>query len=174
MILREYQTKTIDMLFQYLNNNAGFPVLNLPTGAGKSVIIASICNEVLREYSHARIIVLAHVSELIEQNYRKAIAINKNISAGIFSAQLKSKNMNESITFASIQSIAKKIESFGICDVLIIDEAHAINHKEQGIYRQVIDKLLTVNSNMRVIGLTATPYRLGHGLITDKPAILTI
>jgi DNA repair protein RadD len=54
---------------------------------------------------------------------------------------------------------------------VIIDECHLVNHKEEGGYRKLLADLKAINPALRVVGLTATPYRLGHGLITDKPAL---
>jgi DNA repair protein RadD len=55
----------------------------------------------------------------------------------------------------------------------IVDEAHLISHKDEGGYRNLLNDLREINPALRVIGLTATPYRLGHGLITDPPAIFS-
>jgi DNA repair protein RadD len=90
---------------------------------------------------------------------------------GIYSASIGQKHLGEPITFAGIQSIGKKAADIGHIDLVIIDECHLVNHKEQGDYRKFLNDLLNINPAMRVIGLTATPFRLGHGYITDKPAI---
>jgi DNA repair protein RadD len=47
------------------------------------------------------------------------------------------------------------------------------SHKQEGGYRKLIDDLTSINPALRVIGLTATPYRLGHGYITDQPALFS-
>ena len=70
-----------------------------------------------------------------------------------------------------IQSVSNKAELLGFIDICIVDEAHLISHKAEGGYRQLIESLQQKNPNMRVVGLTATPYRLGHGLISEHGAL---
>ena len=53
----------------------------------------------------------------------------------------------------------------------LVHNCHLVSHKEEGGYRTLLNELKAINPALRVIGLTATPYRLGHGLITDKPAL---
>lgn len=90
---------------------------------------------------------------------------------GIYSASIGKKHLGEPITFAGIQSIGKKSKDVGHIDLVIIDECHLVNHKETGDYRTFLQELIKINPALRVIGLTATPFRLGHGYITDKPAM---
>ena len=90
---------------------------------------------------------------------------------GIYSASIGKKQLGEPITFAGIQSVRSKARMLGHIDLVIIDECHLVNHKDEGGYRQLLAELTAINPALRVVGLTATPYRLGHGLITDKPAL---
>lgn len=170
-MLRPYQQKAIDMLYAWLEANTGHPCLVLPTGAGKSHIVAALCKDVIQSWSETRVLMLTHSKELIAQNAEKMREHWKNAPLGIYSASLRKKNLGEAITFAGIQSIRKKSKQIGHIDLCIIDECHLISHKDEGGYRTLINELLEINPRMRVVGLTATPYRLGHGLITDKPAI---
>ena len=80
-------------------------------------------------------------------------------------------NLDEAIIFAGIQSIRSKAKELGHVDLVIIDECHLVGHKDEGSYRSLLNDLIAINPHLRVIGLTATPYRLGHGWITDKPGI---
>lgn len=114
---------------------------------------------------------LVHVKELLEQNAAKLKEHWPNAPLGIYSASLKKKHLGEPITFAGIQSIVNKSHLLGHIDLCIIDEAHCVSHKDEGGYRRLVKELLEINPEMRVIGLTASPFRLGHGYITDKPAI---
>jgi len=171
MTLRKYQSETIAKLYDWLSRNPGNPCLVLPTGAGKSVIIAELCRSALTAWPDTRILMITHVQELIAQNLQKLLTIWPNAPVGVYSAGIGKKELGEPITFAGIQSIRSRPESLGHVDVCLVDEAHLISHKEEGGYRELIAYLQQVNPSMRVIGLTATPYRLGHGLITDDPAI---
>lgn len=172
MTLRDYQQRTLDQLYAWFEaGNKGNPCLVLPTGSGKSHIIAALCKEALQNYPETRILMLTHVKELIEQNAEKMLQHWPNAPLGIFSASLRRKNLEEPITFAGIQSIRTRAPEIGHIDLILIDECHLVSHKDEGGYRKLIADLMAINPRLRVIGLTASPYRLGHGLITDKPAL---
>lgn len=170
-MLRDYQKRSIDMLYDWIRKNDGNPCLVLPTGAGKSWIIAELCRDALTKWKDTRILMLSHQKELIEQDADKLRILWKNAPMGIYSASIGKREIGEAITFASIQSIAKKHNLIGHIDLVIIDECHTISHKDEGQYRMLLNNLKLINPQMRIVGLTATPYRLGHGLITDKPAL---
>lgn len=171
-MLREYQTRTIDQLYAWFEaGNKGNPCLVLPTGSGKSHIIAALCKDALQSWPETRILMLTHVRELISQNAEKMRFHWPNAPMGIYSAGLKRKELGEPITFAGIQSVRTKAAQIGHVDLVIIDEAHLVSHKDEGGYRALLNDLSVINSNLRIVGLTASPYRLGHGYITDKPAI---
>ena len=170
-MLRDYQKRSIDMLYEWLASNEGNPCVVLPTGAGKSHVIAALCKDALQNWPETRILMLTHVKELIEQNAEKMRQHWPGAPLGIYSASIGKKQLGEPITFAGIQSVRNKANQIGHIDIIIIDECHLVNHHDEGSYRQLISDLKAINPALRVIGLTATPYRLGHGMITDKPAI---
>lgn len=171
-MLREYQQRTIDQLYAWFEaGNEGNPCLVLPTGSGKSHIIAALCKDALQSWPETRILMLTHVKELIAQNAEKMRQHWPNAPMGIYSAGLGRKELGEPITFAGIQSVRTKAKQIGHVELIICDECHLISHKDEGGYRTLINELTAINPNLRVIGLTASPYRLGHGYITDKPAI---
>lgn len=171
-MLRDYQRRAIDQLYAWFEKNpAGHPCLVLPTAAGKSHIVAALCKEALQEWPETRVLMLTHVKELIEQNAEKMLLHWPDAPMGIYSASVGRKELDRPITFAGIQSIRNKADEIGHVDIIIIDECHLVSHKDEGGYRKLISALTTINPRLRVVGLTATPYRLGHGLITDKPAL---
>jgi DNA repair protein RadD len=171
-MLRDYQQRTLDQLYAWFEaGNSGNPCLVLPTGAGKSHIVAALCKDALQNWPETRVLMLTHVKELISQNAEKMRQHWPNAPLGIYSAGLKCKDLGEPITFAGIQSVRTKAKSLGHIDLVIIDECHLVSHKEEGGYRTLLADLTAINPNLRVVGLTATPYRLGHGYITDKPAL---
>lgn len=169
-MLRDYQRRTIDQLYDWFRTNTGNPCLVLPTGSGKSHVVAYLCKDALQNWSGTRILMLSHVKEILEQNYEKMRQHWKNAPVGIYSASIGKKDI-DAITFAGIQSIRNKAAQLGHIDLCIIDEAHLVSHKDEGSYRHLINLLLVKNPDMRVIGLTASPYRLGHGLITEGDAL---
>ena len=166
-MLRDYQKRAIDSLYQWFRSNAtGHPILELPTGAGKSHIVAHLCRDIMAQNPRARVLMLTHVKELIEQNASKLREAWPNAPMGIFSAGLGRKDV-DAITFAGIQSIYRHATKLGHTHLVVIDECHAVSNSNTGRYRELIDALTAINPSLRVVGLTATPYRLGQGMLTD-------
>ena len=171
-MLREYQQRAIDQLYAWFaNNSEGNPCLVMPTGSGKSHVIAALCKDAIQTWPETRVFMLTHVKELIEQNAEKMRLHWRGAPMGIYSSSLKKRQLGEPITFAGIQSVRKKAKEIGFTDLVIIDECHLVSHKDEGGYRHLLSDLKVINPAIRIIGLTASPYRLGHGLITDKPAL---
>lgn len=129
-MLRDYQQRTIDQLYAWFaEGNAGHPCLVLPTGSGKSHIIAALCKDALQSWPETRILMLTHVKELIAQNAEKMRQHWPNAPLGIYSAGLKRKELGEPITFAGIQSVRTKAKQIGHVDLVIIDECFVAGTK---------------------------------------------
>jgi len=169
--LRPYQQRAIDQLYEWFESHDGHPCLVLPTGSGKSHIVAALCKDAVTSWPETRILMLTHQKELIEQNAAKLREHWPGAPMGIYSASIGRRELGEPITFAGIQSVRKRAADLGHVDLVIIDECHLVNHRDEGGYRTLLGELERVNPRLRVVGLTATPYRLGHGLITDEPAV---
>lgn len=169
--LREYQSRALSMLYDWMEKNAGHPCIVLPTGSGKSIVIAELCRQAITEWPETQIVMLTRSVELINQNAEKLRAIWPGAPMGIYSASAGKKQLGEPITIGGPLSIVRITKNIGHCDLLLVDEAHDISHKDEGSYRKIINDLMAINPSMRVIGFTASPFRLGHGMITDKPAI---
>jgi len=166
--LRDYQKQTIKDLFDYIRDNPGKnPCVSIPTGGGKSVIIA----EIVRRAKNKKVLMLTHVKELIQQNADKLHALDPTIPLSIFSAGLKSKSLINNVVYAGIQSVYKKAKQIGHIDAVIVDECHLISHKGEGTYHKLLDELKSINPKMIIIGFTASPYRLGHGYIYEDDAL---
>jgi len=171
MQLRDYQRKAIEMLYAWFERHAsGNPCVVMPTGSGKSIVIADLCRDALERWPETRVLMLTHQKELIEQNAEKLRALWPDAPLGIYSASIGRRQLDQ-ITFAGIQSVRSRAKDIGHVDLAIIDECHLVSHANVGSYRRLLDDLLAIHPALRVIGLTATPYRLGHGLITDAPAL---
>ena len=84
--LRPYQRESIDLLWEYLSKHDGHPCVVLPTGAGKSVVIAELCREAVNSWTGTKILMLTSRKELIEQNAQKMLTLWPNAPLGIFSA----------------------------------------------------------------------------------------
>ena len=164
MQLRGYQTAALDAIFAYWATEGGSPLVEMATGTGKSLVIAELCRRLWREYPRFKILVVTHVKELIEQNHAELRAIWPLAPAGINSASIKGdRSTNERIIFCGIQTVHRKAAMFGAVDLLLIDEAHLVPRNAATMYGRFIADLQALNPEMRVAGLTATPYRLGSG-----------
>ena len=164
---RSYQTECVSSIYNYFASNSGNPICALPTGTGKSVIIAMFLDSVFRYYPNQRVLVLTHVKELIDQNYKKLMSIWPQAPAGINSSGLGQRDWNRPIIFAGIGSVVKQWERFGHVDLIIIDECHLVSPNDETMYQKLIGGLMKVNPYLKVIGFTATAWRLGHGKLTD-------
>ena len=165
-MLRDYQIKAIRDTYKWLRENKGNPCIVAPTGSGKAHIIAGFCKDILTRKPDAKILVLSHVKELLVQDAEKILQAWPEAPLAIYSAGLGVRETN-SITVAGIQSVWRKAYEFGRVDIIIIDEAHMIQNDDEGMYRRLLSTLQDWNPQMRMIGLTATPYRLGQGLLTE-------
>ena len=171
--LREYQTRALEMLYAWFQKNkTGHPVLNMPGGSGKSVVIASLAKDALQNWPDTRILMLVHSKELILQNADKLRKLWPGAPLGIYSASVGKRQLGEPITYAGIGSVAKRANEIGRIDLCIIDEVHAVSTSESGIYRKLIADLMVINPDMRIVGFSASPYRLGQGLITEGPTAI--
>lgn len=165
---RPYQSEAVESIWDYFRTHpTGNPLVAMPTGTGKSVVIARFLQSVMMMYGNQRILVLTHVKELIQQNYEKLMGLWQFAPAGIYSAGLNQRNMTQPITFAGIASVARKWAAFGHIDLVMIDEAHLMSPNDQTMYRTFLAGLKSINPMLRVIGLTATPWRMGHGHLID-------
>lgn len=167
LLPRDYQTECVGALYNYFATQFGNPVCALPTGTGKSVVIAMFLESIYRYYPRQKVLVLTHVKELIQQNYEKLMALWPTAPAGINSAGLNRRDIHQRIIFAGIASVAKLWAEFGHVDLVIIDEAHLVSPNDETMYRSFLQGLLSINPHVKVIGFTATPWRLGHGRITE-------
>lgn len=157
--LRPYQREAVEATLNHFRRSDEPAVMVLPTGAGKSLVIAE-----LARLARQRILVLAHVRELVAQNHAKYAALG--LEAGIFSAGLKRKESHHQVTFASVQSLARNLKAFDDhFSLLIIDECHRVSDDDDSQYQKIIATLKERNPRLKVLGLTATPYRLGYGWI---------
>jgi DNA repair protein RadD len=157
--LRDYQQAAVDATLSHFRRSRSPAVLVLPTGAGKSLIIAE-----LARVARGRVLVLAHVKELVEQNHAKYSSYG--LSAGIYSAGLNKKDTSEKVIFGSIQSVARaRAQFFADFSLVVIDEAHRVAGDDGTQYTDVLAQLLTANPQLCILGLTATPFRLESGWI---------
>lgn len=165
MELRPYQRAAIDAVFGWVATNDGSCLLVLPTGSGKSLVMGALIAEALGNDSGARALIIAHRKELIQQNVRAVATALPLGSIGVYSAGLNRKDTTSQVIVGGIQSIARDPYCLDAFDLVCIDEAHLVPNDDDTMYRATIDALRQLNPKVRFVGLTATPYRLGSGLL---------
>jgi DNA repair protein RadD len=171
MPLYWYQSEACEAAWSHLCGQSGNPVVVLPTGAGKSWVIAELCRAAVQDYS-GRVIVLAHRKELLEQNAAKIGGLlPPGVSLGLYSAGLREREVASSVVVAGIQSVYKRAEDFGERNLVLIDEVHLVPHDGEGMYRRFLGRLREINPGLRMVGLTATPYRTGEGAVCRADAL---
>ena len=164
MQLRYYQQEASDASIEFLNNEKGNGLIVFPTGSGKSLVIADL----IKRLPHFRTLMLVHSKKIVKQNYATVINHFPEVDIGICSNGLNRFDTNNQVIFGGIATIKSRVESIGKVDLILIDECHALNDNENSMYQKVLTHFKTVNSNLRIIGYTATPYKNGKGLLLDN------
>lgn len=168
MKLRYYQIDAIKAIYDYFSSHVGNPIVAMPTGTGKSIVIGEFVRSIFHYYPNQRVMMLTHVKELIEQNLKKLLLIWPTAPAGVYSSGMKRRESHFPITFGGVATVAKASpDRFGRIDLLLIDECHLLSPNEQTMYQQIIKGLREINPAIKVIGFTATDYRLGLGRLTE-------
>jgi DNA repair protein RadD len=159
-MLRTYQQQAHDQAIDWVRQCVEPCLIEAATGAGKSHIIAAIAETMYRISKGKHILCIAPSAELVLQNREKYIATGNK--ASIFSASAGAKELRHPVVFGTPITIKNKIHRFGdkFCAV-VVDEAHGMTPTVQ----HIIKKMQEHNPNLRVIGLTATPYTMRGGYI---------
>lgn len=174
LTLRPYQQAAITSIYGYFQSHNGNPLVVIPTAGGKSLVMAAFIEGVLKAWPDQRILIVTHVRELIAQNHAEMIGLWPEAPAGIYSAGLGKREAQARILFAGIQSIHRRAQEVGHTDLVLIDEAHLIPGNSSTMYRRLLDGLARINPALKVIGLTATPFRLDSGMLHEgKNALFT-
>lgn len=169
-MLRKYQQDAVDSLFEFQHDRPGqSSVIVIPTGGGKTRVMAEIIRRSFEANPNCRGMILSHVKELLEQSNKTCThyATTTGLpveSIGVYSAAMKRREVKP-LTIAGIQSVYKKGADFGHLDFIMIDECHLISQNKETMYRKFLSQAKISNSRVKVVGLTATPYRLQSGII---------
>jgi len=139
----------------------------MPTASGKSFVIAAFIQQVLEQFPGERILILTHVRELIQQNYIELLNIWEKAPVGVYSAGFHRRDTSHSIIFAGIQSVHRRARILGRFDLVLIDECHLVPYNSNTMYRRFLSDMSIINPQLKVLGFTATHYRLGSGLLTE-------
>lgn len=177
--LRPYQNEALEALHDHICKKDTNPCVVIPTGGGKSLLIGKSILDWKCEYAPFRCLVLAHRKELVAQNHDEFVMfceqegradITRDV--GVYCAALKRKDYGAAILFASIDSICKRAGEFIPFDVIHVDEAHRIPPGGNGRYLSFIRECKKFNPNLKVIGWTATPFRMNVGPVCHRDHML--
>ena len=170
MKLRDYQQEAVDAVLAYWGKGGANPLVEVPTGGGKSAILGELARVVVGECG-GRVVIATHRAELIEQDAAACRRVWPMAPLAVWSASLNKRGVAP-ITVCGVQTVARKARDLGVVDVLIVDEAHLIPPEGAGQYQTLVRGLREVNPALRIVGLTATPYRLGQGYLTQGEGAL--
>jgi DNA repair protein RadD len=160
MNLRPYQQEAHDAIIGWVKKNTMPCCIEAATGAGKSHIIAAVA-ETIHAYSGGKhVLCIAPSAELVKQNAEKFKLTGEKCS--IFSASAGEKSLRHPVVFGTPGTVINSIKRFGSeFAAVVIDECHGITPT----VKSIISEIKKVNPKLRVIGLSATPYRMGTGYI---------
>ena len=130
--LRPYQQQAVNAVYAYLRNRDGNPCVVIPTAGGKTPVMATICHDAVALWS-GRVLILAHVKELLEQTADTLSRISDGLDVGVYSAGLNRRDTEHAILVAGIQSVYRRACELGKFDLILIDEAHMIPPSGEGM-----------------------------------------
>ena len=164
---RSYQNEAIDAIYEVLcqKQNA---LLVAFMGSGKTAMAVKIIERVLEKMPvTGKILILAHKSVLLQQFKNAFEKFTKILSpdVGLCCADLDQYDMGRRITIASVMTFANRAEKYQGAKLIVIDEAHRIDITNDSQYKKTIEILRDKEPLSRILGITATPFRLGHGYI---------
>lgn len=162
--LRPYQREAIDACVSYWEAGGGNPLIDLATGTGKSVVLGTLVREIAEPLPDVSVLVLTHVKELVQQDVNAQLRAWPSCPIGINSAGLGRRDRRARVLYASIQSVHREdATTLGPRHLVIVDEAHLVPRDGNGMYIKLFSKLREAVPDMRVVGLTATAFRLDSG-----------
>ena len=159
MELRAYQRDAVQSTYDFVRTNDGSPLIVIPTGGGKSLVIAQIATDVVTKWQ-GRGLILSYVRELLEQNFQKIRQLCPHAPAGLYSSGLKQRCTDAPIIVAGIQSVYRRAPELGPFDIVIVDEAHLIGEQDDTMYGQFLREARQVGGHTRLVGATASPSLL--------------
>lgn len=160
MRLREYQQESHDAIVSFIRTSTDPCLVEAATGAGKSLIIAALADTIHKMSNSKHVLCLCPSAELVEQNAEKYELMAGRCS--VFSASAGKTSLRYPVVFGTPGTVKNKLSRFGDkFGMIVVDEAHSLTPT----IRKIIDAIRDKNPNVRVVGLTATPYRLGTGYI---------
>ena len=175
LTLRPYQQEALDAIKTAFREQTNV-LLQAATGAGKTILFSALIRDFMTQYPGVvRIMIAVHRQNLVQQAYDKLLRVwpEGESQIGIACHSLTSKSdFTKPVVIGTVQTIARQLDKmeFSSCNLLIIDEVHMLRpkaktEKEVSQYEKLINRLRTFDPRARLLGVTATPYRLEWGYI---------
>ena len=165
--LRPYQKDALDSILKDVRESQSV-LLQAGCGAGKTIITAALIKHCMERYK-MRIGFLAHREQLIRQTKDKLLKVwpEGEQAIGVACSSVSQKvELERPVIIGSPQTMARRLNDMPPLNLLIVDECHRLPPKnKESQYRSLIDNIMSVYPQLRLVGVTATPYRLGHGYI---------
>lgn len=166
--LRYYQREAVDAIWSRIGKAKKGVLVSMATGTGKSTVLAQLCKEAIDGWPDTGILVVTSVKELIRQNFEEMLEVYPEAPVCMYSAGLGVKDLSKKIIIGGIQSLWKKAYKIPRrIDMLFIDECQDLSDENDSMFRKFITDLLTINPDMKILGLSATIYRMKQGLLTE-------
>lgn len=160
MTLRPYQQEAHDAIIKWIRKNTVPCCIEAATGAGKSHIIAALADTIHGISKGKHILCLAPSAELVNQNAEKFRLTGGKCS--IFSASAGEKSLRHPVVFGTPGTVINSIKRFGKeFAAVVIDECHGLT----ATVKEIVEEIRKVNPMLRVMGMSATPYRMNTGYI---------
>ena len=171
IVPRDYQAAAVHAMVAFAGNNPPeiHSFVDLPTGSGKSVVIADFSEKLVK--AGKRVLVLCRQGELVRQNAERLEQLTDGVSVGIYSASLGRKDVDADVIFGTVQSVSRSVHKLGRINCILVDECHQIPAKSESQYGHVIGEIRKYQPKCRLFGLTATAYRTTSGLIYGEGKI---
>lgn len=170
LVLRGYQQAAVNACYTHLRTRDDNPLIVIPTGGGKTPIIATISRDAVECWG-GRVLVLAHVKELLQQAADKLSHMAPSVRFGVFSAGLGRRDKRQNVIIAGIQSVYQRAGELDAFDLILLDEAHLTPPEGDGMYQTFFADARKVNPKLRIVGLTATPFRMKSGSLCEPGGI---
>lgn len=164
--LRDYQQGCSDALLNHMLEGKDGGLGVMATGTGKAFVLCDVIRRAIQDVQRdTRIVQLVHTKELIAQNYQSMIKIWPEAPAGIYSAGLGKKDANAQVIFGGIQSLYNKANQIGDVNITLVDECHTMSRNNNSMYGQFLSDLRARNPRMKLVGVSATPFRMKCGML---------
>jgi DNA repair protein RadD len=173
--LRPYQSEALAALDAHWNGGGGAALIDMATATGKSVVLAELMRRALARNARHRVLVAVHVRELVEQDVEALLSIWPGAPYGICSDGLDRRDHDHPIIFGTVQTLWRDAVLLGRRDLLIVDEVQLVPREGDGMYLSLIDTLRATAPDLRMVGASATCFRLdsgyldrGHGALFER------